>query len=82
MKLDVTQNSKDQTYTLSVKIDQFKNLKEYEVLHNLVNAVSLDFDLDPEITTEDIKKIVQEAKAESAEEITIEIGPSGIDIEF
>ena len=82
MKIDVTQNAKDHTYTLTIKLDQFKNLKEYEVLHNLINAVSLDFDLDPEITIDDIKKIVSEAKAEEAEEIFIDIGKEGIDLEF
>lgn len=48
MKLDVVQDAKDHTYTLTVKIDQFKTLRDYEVLHNLINAISLDFDLDPE----------------------------------
>lgn len=82
MKLDVVQDAKDHTYTLSVKIDQFKTLRDYEVLHNLINAISLDFDLDPEITIEDLKNIVVEAKKEESTEITCEIGPEGIDIEF
>lgn len=82
MKIDVAQNTKDQTYTLTIKIDQFKNLKEYDVLHNLINAIALDFDLDPEITIEDLKNIVHEAKAESAEEIFIDIGNEGVDLEF
>lgn len=82
MKIDVAQNAKDHTYTLTIKIDQFKNLKEYDVLHNLINAISLDFDLDPEITIDDIKKIVAEAKNEEAEEVFIDIGPEGIDLEF
>lgn len=82
MKIDVAQNGKDHTYTLTIKLDQFKNLKEYEVLHNLINAVSLDFDLDPEITIEDLKKIVHEAKNEEADEIFIDIGKEGIDLEF
>ena len=82
MKIDVVQDAKDHTYTLSVKIDQFKTLKDYEVIHNLINAISLDFDLDPEISVEDLKKIVTEAKAEEADEVTCAIGPEGIDIEF
>jgi hypothetical protein len=82
VKIDVTQNAKDHTYTLTIKIEQFKNLKEYETLHNLINAISLDFDLDPEIAIDDLKNIVHEAKTEEAEEITIDIGPDGIDLEF
>jgi uncharacterized protein with von Willebrand factor type A (vWA) domain len=82
VKIDVTQNAKDQTYTLTIKLDQFKNLKEYDVLHNLINAISLDFDLDPEITVEDLKKIVTEARNEEAEEILIDIGNNGVDLEF
>ncbi len=82
MKIDVVQDAKDHTYTLTVKLDQFKNLREYETIHNLINAISLDFDLDPEITIEDLKNIVAEAKKEEAEEVTCEIGPEGIDIEF
>lgn|GEM_PF-802838 len=82
MKIDVVQDAKDHTYTLTVKLDQFKNLREYETIHNLINAISLDFDLDPEITIEDLKNIVAEAKKEEAELITCEIGPEGIDIEF
>lgn len=82
MKLDLTQNAKDHTFTVAIKIDQFKNLRDYETCHNLINALSLDFDLDPEITLDDLKNIVQEAKNEEAEEITCEIGPEGIDIEF
>jgi hypothetical protein len=82
VKIDVAQNTKDHTYTLTIKIDQFKNLKEYEVLHNLINAIALDFDLDPEITIEDLKKIVTEAKTEESEIVTIDIGPDGIDLEF
>lgn len=82
MKIDVVQDAKDQTYTLTVKLDQFKNLREYETIHNLINAISLDFDLDPEITIEDLKNIVAEAKKEEAEVVTCEIGPEGIDIEF
>lgn len=82
MKIDVVQDAKDHTYTLTVKLDQFKNLREYETIHNLINAISLDFDLDPEISVEDLKNIVAEAKKEEAEMITCEIGPEGIDIEF
>jgi len=82
VKIDVVQDAKDHTYTLTVKLDQFKNLREYETIHNLINAISLDFDLDPEITIEDLKNIVAEAKKEEAELITCEIGPEGIDIEF
>ena len=65
-----------------MKIDEFKSLREYEVLHNLINAISLDFDLDPEITIEDLKNIVHEAKNEESTEISCEIGPDGIDVEF
>ena len=82
MKLDVVQDAKNHTYTLTIKIDQFKTLRDYETIHNLVNAISLDFDLDPEISVDDLKKIVAEAKAEEALEVTCEIGPDGIDIEF
>ncbi len=82
MKIDVVQDAKDHTYTLTIKIDQFKTLRDYEVLHNLINAISLDFDLDPEIKVEDLKSIVHEAKNEESTEVTCEIGPEGIDIEF
>lgn len=82
MKIDVVQDAKDHTYTLTVKIDQFKTLRDYEVLHNLINAISLDFDLDPEISIEDLKNIVHEAKNEESTEISCEVGPDGIDIEF
>ena len=82
MKLDVVQDAKDHTYTLTVKIDQFKTLRDYEVLHNLINAISLDFDLDPEISVEDLKNIVVEAKKEESTEISCEIGPEGIAVEF
>lgn len=82
MKIDVAQDAKDHTYTLTIKIEQFKNLRDYEILHNLVNAISLDFDLDPEISVEDLKNIVAESKKEEASEVTVEIGPDGIDVEF
>lgn len=82
MKIDIVQDAKDHTYTIAVKIDQFKTLRDYEVIHNLINAISLDFDLDPEISIEDLKKIVAEARKEEAEEVTCAIGPDGIDIEF
>lgn len=82
MKIDIVQDAKDHTYTLTVRPDQFKTLRDYEVFHNLVNAISLDFDLDPEISVEDLKKIVAEAKKEDSLEVTCEIGPDGIDIEF
>lgn len=82
MKIDVVQDAKDHTYTITIKVDQFKTLRDYETIHNLVNAISLDFDLDPEISIEDLKNIVIEAKKEEAEEVTCEIGTEGIDIEF
>lgn len=82
MKIDVTQDAKDHSYTVTIKIEQFKTLKDYEVIHNLINAISLDFDLDPEISIEDLKNIVAEARKEEAEEVSCEIGPDGIDIEF
>ena len=82
MKIDISQNPKDHTFLLAIKVDQFKNIRDYEVLHNLINAISLDFDLDPEITIEDLKKIVADGRAEEAEEITCEIGKDGIDIEY
>jgi len=82
VKIDITQDSKDHTFTITVKIEQFKTLKDYETLHNLINAISLDFDLDPEVTVEDLKNIVVEAKKEESEEITCEIGKDGIDVEF
>lgn len=82
MKIDIVQDAKDHTYTITIKIDQFKTLRDYETIHNLINAVSLDFDLDPEISVEDLKNIVIEAKKEDADEITCEIGTEGIDIEF
>lgn len=82
MKLDIVQDAKDHTFTIAVKIDQFKTLRDYEVIHNLINALSLEFDLDPEISVEDLKNIVHEAKNEESTEITCEIGPDGIDVEF
>lgn len=82
MKIDVSQDARDHTYTIAVKIEQFKTLRDYEVIHNLINAISLDFDLDPEISVEDLKQIVIEAKKEEADEVTCDIGPEGIDIEF
>ena len=82
MKIDIVQDAKDHTYTLTIKLDQFKTLKDYEVIHNLINAISLDFDLDPEISVDDLKKIVAEAKAEESLEVTCDIGPDGIDLEF
>jgi len=82
MKIDVAQDAKDHTYTLTIKIDQFKTLRDYDTFHNLINAISLDFDLDPEISVEDLKNIVTEARKEEAEEITCEIGTEGIDVEF
>lgn len=82
MKLDIVQDPKNHTYTLAVKIDQFKTLRDYEVLHNLINTLSLEFDLDPEISVEDLKSIVHEAKNEESTEISCEIGPDGIDLEF
>lgn len=82
MKLDLTQNAKDHTFSATIKIDQFKNQRDYEICHNLINALSLEFDLDPEISLDDLKNIVQEAKAEESEAITCDIGPDGIDISF
>lgn len=82
MKIDITQDSKDHTFTITVKIEQFKTLKDYETLHNLISAISLDFDLDPEVTVEDLKNIVVEAKKEESEEIICDIGKDGIDVEF
>lgn len=82
MKIDVAQDAKDHTYTITVKIDQFKTLHDYDIFHNLINAISLDFDLDPEISIEDLKNIVVEAKKEEALEVSCEIGTEGIDIEF
>lgn len=82
MKIDIQQDSKDHTFTLTIKIDQFKTQKDYETLHNLINAISLDFDLDPEISIEDLKKITSEARNEEAEEIVCDIGQDGIDVEF
>ncbi len=82
MKLEITQNAKDHTFTVVVKLDQFKNQKEYDTFHNLINALSLDFDLDPEITLDDLKNIVAEAKKEEAESLNVEIGPEGVDLEF
>ena len=82
MKIDITQQAKDHTFHLIVKIDQFKNLRDYETCHNLINALSLDFDLDPEITLDDLKNIVQEAKNEEALELSCTIGNEGVDIEF
>lgn len=82
MKIDITQDAKNHTYFIAIKIDQFKTLRDYDTFHNLINAISLDFDLDPEISVEDLKNIVIEAKKEEAEEITCEIGTEGIDIEF
>ena len=82
MKIDIVQDAKDHTYTLTIKVDQFKTLRDYELVHNLVNAISLDFDLDPEISVEDLKNIVVEAKKEESLEVTCEIGPEGIDVEF
>lgn len=82
MKIDVTQDSKNHTFTLAIKTDQFKTLKDYETLHNLINAIALDFDLDPEISVEDLKNIVAEAKKEEATEVTCDVGPDGIDVEF
>lgn len=82
MKLDVVQDAKDHTFTIAVKLEQFKTLRDYEIIHNLINALSLEFDLDPEISVEDLKNIVHEAKNEESSEITCEIGPDGIDVEF
>jgi hypothetical protein len=82
VKLDVVQDAKDHTFTIAVKLDQFKTLRDYEIIHNLINALSLEFDLDPEISVEDLKNIVHEAKNEESTEITCEIGPEGIDVEF
>lgn len=82
MKLDVVQDAKDHTFTIAVKLDQFKTLRDYEIIHNLINALSLEFDLDPEISVEDLKTIVHEAKEEESSEITCEIGPDGIDVEY
>lgn len=82
MKIDVAQDAKNHTYSIAIKIDQFKTLRDYELIHNLINAISLDFDLDPEISIEDLKNIVAEAKKEESDNITCEIGPEGIDVEF
>lgn len=82
VKIDITQDSKDQSFSLTIKTDQFKTLKDYETLHNLINAISLDFDLDPEISIEDLKNIVSEAKAEDSTEVTCDVGKDGIDIGF
>jgi FKBP-type peptidyl-prolyl cis-trans isomerase (trigger factor) len=82
VKIDIQQDSKDHTFTLSIKIDQFKTQKDYETLHNLINAISLDFDLDPEISIEDLKNIAAEARKEEAESIVCDIGQDGIDVEF
>ena len=82
MKLDIVQDAKDHTFTVSVKLEQFQTLRDYEVLHNLINAISLDFDLDPEISVEDLKNIVAEAKKEESTQLECDIGPDGIDIEF
>ena len=82
MKLDIQQDSKDHTFTLSIKIDQLKTQKDYETLHNLINAISLDFDLDPEISIDDLKNITSEARKEEAEVIVCDIGQDGIDVEF
>jgi hypothetical protein len=82
VKIDVAQDAKDHTYSIAIKIDQFKTLRDYELIHNLINAISLDFDLDPEISIEDLKNIVAEAKKEESDNITCEIGPEGIDVEF
>lgn len=82
MKIDVAQDAKDHTYSIAIKIDQFKTQRDYELIHNLINAISLDFDLDPEISIEDLKNIVAEAKKEESGNITCEIGPEGIDVEF
>ncbi len=82
MRLDITQNSKDHTYLLKIKIDQLKTLKDYETLMNLINSLSLEFDLDPEMSLDDLKKIAQEAKNEEADELNCSIGTEGIDLEF
>ena len=82
MKLDIVQDAKNHTYTITIKVENFKTLRDYETIHNLINAISLDFDLDPEISLEDLKNITSEARKEESEEVTCEIGPNGIDISF
>lgn len=82
MKMDIDHDSKTDEYSVEVKITDLKTSKDYDLLHTVVNVFSMEFDLDPEIQVEDLRKIVQEARAEEAESIIIDISSEGVEVGF
>ncbi|MCB9062052.1 MAG: hypothetical protein H6622_11070 [Halobacteriovoraceae bacterium] len=79
MNIYINENVKDQMALITFFCDQFKVERDYILALNFICAVCGDFELDPEITPDDLKEIVQTAK-EKEGEFTFEISEEGIEV--
>ncbi len=82
MKVDVDINHDTESFLITFNVKNFKSDRDYEIAHELVSCVCGDYNIDPELSVEDIIAITQDAKDKKAEEFIFEITEDGLEAEI
>ncbi|HLE11168.1 MAG: hypothetical protein A2504_16810 [Bdellovibrionales bacterium RIFOXYD12_FULL_39_22] len=82
MKVDVDMNLDSDSFIITFNIKNLKADKDYEVAHELVSCICGDYNIDPELSIEDIVGLVHDTKESGAEEFTFEISEEGLEAEI
>lgn len=79
MKIDFSYDDKNDVYKIIFEAQDFKSPKNFAEALILIDALSGDFSLDPELTEEDLKEICQAAKEQKLKDFSVEISGNGVE---
>lgn len=82
MLVDINFLNKDDGHSLQFKTDNVKTLKELKTALSIIFIFSAEYEMDPELSLEDLEEIVEKAQELEKPFFTVYIRPEDIEIDI
>ncbi len=80
MKIEIDMKEKEQMALITFFTDEFKAPRDYVVALSFVYSVAADFELGPELESEDLEELIKQFRDDKKDKFVFEISEDGIEI--
>lgn len=82
MLVDIHDLSPEEGHSLKFQISKVKTLKELKTALSIIFIFSAEYEMDPELTPEDLEEIVEKTQELGKESFTVYIRPEDIEVDI
>lgn len=82
MLVDIHYHNEDDGHSLKFQTDHVKTLKELKTALSIIFIFAAEYEMDPELSLEDLEEIVEKAQELEKQSFTVTIRPEDIEIDI